>query len=534
MTEVAPVLLAGVWQPSREQLDSVGAKNPATREPLPERYPVSGRADLLAALEAGHEAARALRNVEPDAIADCLERFAKLIEEHRRELAVLAHLETALPVEPRLNSVELPRTTNQLRQAARAVRERSWTRPVIDTEANIRSMYGPLNGPVVVFGPNNFPFAFNSISGGDFAAALAAGNPVIAKANPGHPGTTRLLAELAFKAVVDAGLPDTTVQLLYHLPDELGLELVSHPLLGATGFTGSRRAGLKLKEAADRTGKPIYLELSSVNPVFILAGALKERAQAIADDFLTSSTLGAGQFCTSPGLVVLPSGELGEAFEHALVERYITAAPGVLLGEGVFKGLKSAVEELQKQGAQVLTGAAVTNGAGFEYTAGLLRVTDEQFLANPTGLQTEAFGPVSLLVVTDEARMPDVAEHLEGGLTGTIYSHTGREDEALYDRLEPILRPKVGRLLNDKMPTGVTVSPAMNHGGPYPATGHPGFTAVGLPNAIQRFAALYCYDNVRPHRLPPELLDENPKRIWRSIDGQWSMEDVHRKLHHQQ
>jgi alpha-ketoglutaric semialdehyde dehydrogenase len=259
MTGVAPILLAGAWQPSREQLDTIGATDPATREPLPERYPVSGRADVVAALEAGHEAAQALHAVEPNRVAHCLERFAELIEAHRRDVTALAQLETALPEEPRLNSVELPRTTDQLRQAARAVRERSWTQPVIDTGANIRSLYGPLGGPVVVFGPNNFPLAFNSVSGGDFAAALAAGNPVIAKANPGHPGTTRLLAEFAFKAVIDAGLPEATVQLLYHLPPELGLELVSHPLVGATGFTGSRRAGLELKEAADRAGKPIYL-----------------------------------------------------------------------------------------------------------------------------------------------------------------------------------------------------------------------------------------------------------------------------------
>lgn len=529
MTGVAPVLLAGAWGPSREQLGTVGATNPATREPLPERYPVSGRADVIAALAAGHEAAQALRNAEPERIADCLERFAELIEAHRQDLIALARLETGLPEEPRLGSVELPRTTDQLRQAARAVRERSWTRPVIDTGANIRSLYASLGGPVVVFGPNNFPLAFNGVSGGDFAAALAAGNTVIAKANPGHPGTTRRLAELASKAVVDAGLPGATVQLLYHLPPELGLELVSHPLVAATGFTGSRRAGLALKEAADRAGKPIYLELSSTNPVFILSGALKERAQAIADDLLTSSTLGAGQFCTSPGLVVLPSGEPGKAFERTLVERFTRAEPGVLLGEGVFEGLGSAVGVLQELGAQVLTGTAAADGAGFSYAAGLLRVTGKQFLANPGGLQTEAFGPVSLLVVADEAQLPEVAKHLEGGLTGTVYSHTAGEDEALYNRLEPILRQKVGRLLNDKMPTGVAVSPAMNHGGPYPATGHPGFTAVGLPAAIGRFAALYCYDNVRPHRLPPELRDENPQRIWRSIDGAWSREDVRQK-----
>jgi NADP-dependent aldehyde dehydrogenase len=502
--------------------------NPATGEPLPERYPTSGREEMIEALEAGHAAAEALGWTPPAAVAAFLERFADLIEAQRDDLVQRAHVETALAVEPRLNSSELPRTTNQLRQAAQAVRDRSWRAPVIDTQAHIRAMYAPLGGPVVVMGPNNFPFAFNSVAGGDFAAAIAAHNPVIAKANPGHAGTTRMLAELALQAVQETGLPEATVQLLYQLPPALGLELVAHPLVGATAFTGSKAAGLRLKAAADAAGKPIYLEMSSVNPVFILPGALDERLEAIAGEFYTSCTMGAGQFCTNPGLVILPGGELGGRFVRAAAERFAAGAPGVLLGEKGLAGLAAAVRALVEHGAQVVTGGEAVPGPGYRFANTILRATGTQFLADPAALQMEAYGPVSLLVLAEsEDAMRAMAGLIEGSLTGTIYSHTGGQDDAAYDRLAPILRPRVGRLLNDKMPTGVAVSAAMNHGGPYPATAHPGFTGVGIPAAIRRFTALYSYDNVRPHRLPVELQDPNPTgHLWRLVDGAWTQRDI--------
>ena len=220
----------------------------------------------------GHQASLALRQLPVENIAHFLELYAGRIEAARAALVDMAHIESALPKKPRLDEVELPRTVNQLRQAAAAAREGSWALPTIDTKAGIRSMYAALEGPVTVFGPNNFPFAFNSAAGGDFAAAIAAGNPVIAKANTSHPGTTRLFAVEALAAAIEAGLPPATVQLIYRTDHETGKLLVAHPLVAATGYTGSRSAGLTLKEAADKAGKPIYLELSSINPVVILPG----------------------------------------------------------------------------------------------------------------------------------------------------------------------------------------------------------------------------------------------------------------------
>ncbi|GHO42611.1 aldehyde dehydrogenase (NADP(+)) [Ktedonospora formicarum] len=527
MNSIQPVLIAGEWRQANHPVGTFQALNPSTGQVLDETYPISGKEDIYAAIESAYQAADTLASTSPESIATFLEQFADLIEANRVALVDSAHCETGLPKEPRLNSVELPRTTKQLRLGAKAARESSWTHPIIDTASNIRSFRAPLSAPVVVFGPNNFPFAFNAVAGGDFTAALVARNPVIAKANPGHPGTTRLLAELATQALQSTGLPVDTLQLLYHFPNELALELVSHPHIGATGFTGSRPAGLALKAAADRVGKPIYLELSSVNPIFILPGALEERLDALVAEFVTSCLMGAGQFCTNPGLIILPEGPQAEAFVRAVSGQFKEKTPGVLLNERVQTGLGESMKALTAHGAELLTGGTPVNEAGFRFANTLLRVSGEQFLRESEALQTEAFGPSSLLVLAkDEDQILEIAHRLEGSLTGAIYSHTGNVDNAFYTRLEHVLRQHVGRLLNDKMPTGVEVSPAMQHGGPFPSTGHAGFTSVGLPAAIERFTILQSYDNVRPHRLPRELQDANPDRIWRVVDGKWTRDDV--------
>ena len=519
-----PVLIAGTWRPASAR-GTFHAENPATGETLPAEYPVSSWADCDAALAAAVGAAASLRIAPPEQIADFLTRFAARIEARKTELVEIAHIETALPKAPRLADVELPRTTNQLRQAAAAVLEGSWALPTIDTKLNIRSFLGPL-GPVLIFGPNNFPYAYNGVAGGDFASAIAAGNPVIAKSHPSHPGTTRLLAEEALAAVTESGLPPATVQMLYHLAPEDGLRFVADRRLGGLGFTGSRAAGLKLKAAADAAGKPAYLEMSSLNPVVILPGALAERGAKIAEEFGGSCLMGSGQFCTSPGLTILFAGEHAEQFIAATKAKLENTAPGALLSSGVERNLAANVQILRQAGAEVLTGGTPAGVNRFANT--LLRASGKEFLASPEKLQTEAFGNATLLVIVrDAAEAATVLAHLEGNLTGSIYSDTGGSDDALYADFAPLLRTRVGRLLNDKMPTGVAVTAAMNHGGPFPATGHPGFTAVGIPASLRRFAMLQCFDNVRPHRLPVALQNKNPKgKMWRLIDGSWSQQDV--------
>jgi 2,5-dioxopentanoate dehydrogenase len=518
---IHPVLIAGRWRPA-ESSGTFRAYNPASGEMLPDEYPVSRWADCDEALDAATEAAALLRTSPPDRIAAFLEAFARRVEARKSELVDMAHAETGLPRAPRLADVELPRTTGQMRQGAAAALERSWAMPTIDTKLGIRSYLAPI-GPVWVFGPNNFPFAFNSAAGGDFVAAIAAGNPVIAKANSSHPGTTRLFAEEACAAVAEAGLPPATVQLLFRTGHEDGERLVSDQRTGATGYTGSRSAGLQLKAAADAAGKPIYVELSAVNPLLILPGALVERGPALVDEFVGSSLLGTGQFCTNPSLVLLVEGEATERFVAGVRAKFDATAPTPLLSAGVVRSLGESVSTLQAAGANLVTGGASVATPGYCYCNTLLRASGDAFLAAPLKLQTEAFGNAALFVVVrDAAQLEAVVRCLEGSLTGGFYSDTRGSDDALHDRLEPLLRPRVGRLLNDKMPTGVAVSPAMNHGGPFPSTGHPGFTAVGIPAALRRFAMLQCFDNVRPGRLPAVLRDDPPHdRVFRLVDGEW-------------
>src|SRR5262245_55697012 len=351
---IEPVLISGRWRPANAS-GTFRAENPTTKEPLNE-FPVSAWADCDEALTAAAQAAEQMRRLTGGQVGAFLETFAGRIEARKDEIVRLANQETSLAVSPRLADNELPRTTSQLRQAAAAAREGAWALPTIDAKSNIRSMYGPI-GPVVVFGPNNFPLAFNSASGGDFAAAIAAGNPVIAKANSSHPGTTKLLAEEAFAAAQATGMPAGIVQLIYRTGHEDGERLVSDPRVGATGYTGSRAAGLKLKAAADRAGKLIYLELSSINPVVILPGALEEKPDDIAGQFTTSCLMGTGQFCTNPGLVILLAGDPAEDFLAKVVEKFKAAPIGTLLSANVAKSLAQGVGMLIRAGAHTLVAA---------------------------------------------------------------------------------------------------------------------------------------------------------------------------------
>ncbi len=523
---VHPVLVAGEWRQATSG-SFFKAENPVTREALPGEYPESSWEDCEQMLNAAADAAVLLRSVTRPAIAAFLNRFADRLQERAEEIAAMAHLETGLAVEPRLLKVELPRTVDQLRQAATEAAEGSWVRATIDTKRNIRSMFAPV-GPVCIFGPNNFPLAFNGVAGGDFAAAIAAGNPVIVKAHPLHPGTSRLLAEQAFLALAETGLPRATVQMVYQLSQSDGFRLVADRRLGATAFTGSREAGLALKASADAAGKPIYLEMSSLNPVVLLPGAVAERSSELALELVNSALTESGQLCTSPKLVLMVAEEATERFigEVTALESSRVEAP--MLSAGVVWALAASVKRLADSGAAVIRGAEVLEGSGYRYANTLLRVDGKTFLQNLTALKTEAFGNAMMFVVAaDLEELLLVLSALGGNLTGCIYSSRSAADDAAYAKTAPRLEALVGRLLNDKMPTGVAVSSAMNHGGPYPSTGHPAFTSVGLPASLMRFAALKCYDNVRNDRLPEELRDRNPNpAMWRSIDREWSKASI--------
>ncbi len=519
---ISPVLINGNWQ-SASYSSVFQATNPATGEKLPQLFPVSEWADLETALQATTKAQAALATLPPERRAHFLEQYAERIAQCSKELAALASAETGLAEESRLLNVEIPRTTDQLKQAAQAVRDREWMQATIDSKNNLRSMLIPI-GPVVIFGPNNFPFAYNSVSGGDFATAIAAGNAVIAKGHPLHPGTTAMLAGLCFSALRETGLPPETVQVIYHLPPQLGIQLVQDSRVGAVAFTGSRRGGLALKMAADAVGKPIYLEMGSLNPVVILPGALAERFDVIFNTVSSSCLLGMGQFCTNPGLLFLIDQPASRQFIEKMAVHYRQSPTMPLLSKDVQIQLQESIRAWTEAGAQLQAGGHPVDTKGISFENTLCVVNSDEFRKKREQLQKEAFGNATLVVMhQDQHDLASTIHCLEGQLAGSIFSHSQTDDEEAYRLLAPLLRQKVGRLLNDKMPTGVLVSAAQNHGGPYPATGHPFFTAVGMPGAIRRFAMLACYDNVRLHRLPLELQNRNPTgTMLRRIDGTWT------------
>ena len=305
-----PVLVNGRWRPAAV-IDSFRAVDPATGATRDDVWPVSGWADVDESLDAATHAARELSRLPVESLARFLERYALRLEARAEELVATAQSETGLAIRPRLGDVELPRTLDQLRQAAAAAREQTWRMAMIDTAKNVRSLAVGL-GPVVVFPPANFPLAYGAVTGGDFAAAIAAGNPVIAKAHPGCPSVSLLAAREAHEAVREVGLPPATLQLLHGVSPADGERLVADPRVGATGFTGGREAGQRLFAAASAAGRVIWVEMGSVNPVVFLPGALAERGTEIAGELTASVTGSAGQFCTKPGLAFFIADAAGE------------------------------------------------------------------------------------------------------------------------------------------------------------------------------------------------------------------------------
>jgi NADP-dependent aldehyde dehydrogenase len=425
-------------------------------------------------------------------------------------------------VKPRLTDVEMPRTLDQLRQAAAAAREGTWRMAMIDRAKNIRAAASGL-GPVVVFPPANFPFAYGAVTGGDFAAAIAAGNPVIAKAHEGHPGVSRLAAEEALAALKETGLPTATVQLLHGLDPADGLRLVADPRVGATGFTGSQRAGEQLFRAASAAGRVIWVEMGSVNPVVLLPGSLAERGTSIADELTASVTGSAGQFCTKPGVVFLAGDEAGRAFTTAVAGRFAAIGPQVLLGAAGCDRLVASIGGLEAAGARRLAGIVAASGPA-SHVPVLLEVAGRELLARPEAFLVEAFGNATLLVVCDSLEeLTQAVACVHGSLGASLYAAKDGRDDSAFAAVAPLLVERAGRIIENRMPTGLGVVPSMQHGGPWPSAGPPFFSAVGFPWTILRFARRVCYDGWSQSRLPEIVRDEPPSgRPWRYVDHAWT------------
>jgi NADP-dependent aldehyde dehydrogenase len=469
------------------------------------------------------------RAAPPETRARLLEEIADGIAALGDDLLATADEESALGL-PRLTG-ERARTVGQLRRFAAVVREGSWVDARIDRrdpartppKPDVRRMLVPI-GPVVVFAASNFPLAF-SVAGGDTASALAAGCPVILRAHPAHPRTSELVGRAVSAAVARVGLPARVFTLVGGAGYEIGLALVRHPLTRAVAFTGSLRGGRALFDAAVARPEPIpvYAEMASVNPVFVLPGALAERGAALGTALADSATQGAGQFCTKPGLIFAVEGAGFADLAAALAERIGGKAPARMLYPDIAARFRDGLAHVQ--GAPGVARLAEAPGPADD-AAGrpvIWQVALEDFLRTPA-LREEVFGPSTILVrarsLEDLAR---AAAALEGQLTATV--HASKPELGAAAPLLAILERKVGRLLFGGVPTGVEVCAAMNHGGPYPASTDARTTSVGTA-AIHRFARPLCWQDADAAVLPPELRDHNARGLWRLVDDKLTRDDV--------
>jgi alpha-ketoglutaric semialdehyde dehydrogenase len=473
-----------------EDAEHLRAIDPKTGQPFGPEFPIASKAEIDSAVTAAAGACYEFSQ-DHERRAEFLGEIANELEQSKEPLIEFANAETALP-KARLEG-ELARTTKQLRMFAQVVTDGEYLDVVIEKgPPDLRRMMLPI-GPVAVFGASNFPFAY-SVAGGDTASALAAGCPVIAKAHPSHPGASALAGEAILRAVRRCGLADGVFSML-HGQAEVGRELCLHPLLEAVGFTGSLRGGRALFDLAAQRGRPIpvFAEMGSINPVFVLPGALDETADSFAGGYVASLTLGVGQFCTNPGLLV----GIGSAFEKVLdeVEEGLSATPeGTMLNPGIrdayISGCAARAREL---------GEAAGEG---RILPRLFRVSATRFLEQPS-LEEELFGPSAVAVACASfEEMQQVAQAIRGQLTASL--HASQSDLSEAQALLAELSKKAGRIVCNGFPTGVEVSPAMQHGGPYPATTDSRFTSVG-PAAIRRFLRPVVYQNTPESLLPPAL-----------------------------
>ena len=500
----------------------VRAVNPATGETLEPAYGGASRAELDEACRLAWEAFDDYRARGPEARAAFLEAIAQNILDLGDALIERAMAESGLP-RPRLEG-ERGRTVGQLRLFAQVARDGRYLDLRIDPamperkpmpRPDLRSRMIPL-GPVAVFGASNFPLAF-SVAGGDTASALAAGCPVVAKAHPAHPGTSELVGRAIQQAVLASGLPEGVFSLVFDSGYEIGQALVADPRIKAVGFTGSRRGGLALMKIAQQREEPIpvYAEMSSINPVILFPGALAERGEQIAQGFVTSLLMGAGQFCTSPGLILAIESEALDSFIAGAGSALETSSGGTMLTPGIHQAYVEGVERLRSH-TMVKPVAHGQAGDRYQGVPSLFSTSAEAFLADKA-LAEEVFGSTSLVVrCRDEAELARVLDSLEGQLTASLHISESDHDEA--GKLVPVLERKVGRILVNGFGTGVEVAHAMVHGGPFPSTSDGRSTSVGTM-AIDRFLRPVCYQDMPESLLPPELRESNAPGIDRLVDG---------------
>jgi alpha-ketoglutaric semialdehyde dehydrogenase len=506
--------------------------NPETGQVLPEKFAIASAKDVIDAMSRAMQAFHVLKKTSAEQRAKFLEDIADEMEAFGDILVKRASSETGLP-EARIVG-ERGRTTGQLRMFASYIREGSYLEASIDTaipdrapipKPDLRKYMVPL-GPVIVFGASNFPLAY-SVAGGDSAAAFAAGCPVIVKAHPGHPGTSALVGMAIQKAAEENGLPDGTFSLLYDSGFAIGKALVEHPNTAAVGFTGSASGGRALFDIAAQRGNPIpvFAEMGSVNPSVLLPEALISRADQIATNYAGSITLGAGQFCTNPGLILAIKGAELDAFISLLSAGIAAAQPTTMLHAGISDTYRKKTADMSMQLGVEFVQVSESKANQSQAIPVLAKANGENFLNN-SKLHQEVFGPFSLIIECDSAdQLLACVQQLEGQLTTTIIGDDS--DLQKFGQLISILQEKAGRVIFNGVPTGVEVCPSMIHGGPYPATTDSRFTAVGV-HSIKRFLRPVAFQDAPEYILPDALKDSNLLGIWRFVNGEQTKSDIKR------
>ncbi len=503
--------------------DIMEVLNPALRETLEGHFNIATVEEIDQAMQLATEAFEDFKKTTGKQRSDFLNAIADEIMNLGDVLIRRAMEESGLP-EGRLIG-ERGRTINQLRLFAKVAAEGSWVDATIDLaqpgrqpipKPDIRRMLVPI-GPVVVFTASNFPLAF-STAGGDTASAFAAGNPVVVKAHESHLGTNTFVAFAIQQAAKKTGMPNGVFSSLNGTGPDLGQRLAKHPLTKAIAFTGSYKAGKALFDTAAQRQEPIpvFAEMGSVNPVLLCDEALRNRGQEIAKQYAGSVTLGSGQFCTNPGLLIGKAGIDLDFFIKELSNAVHDIAPSIMLNEGICKNYERNKSIILSHSSVQLEGESNISNKDNEGRPTVASVSGTAFLENPA-MSEEVFGPFALVIKceTDEV-LKAVIKNLRGQLTATVMAEASEMD--LYKSLISRLQDRVGRILFNGVPTGVEVCPAMQHGGPFPATTDARFTSVGTA-AIKRFARPLAFQDWPKELLPDELKDGNPLGIWRTVDG---------------
>lgn len=506
------------YETSKQGKKTFQGYNPSTSNLLPETFHEATTKEVNTACEKAELAFEIYRKLNVAERALFLEAIADEIMALGDSLLERCHLESGLPIK-RFQG-ERGRTVNQLRLFADLLKEGSWVNARINTKnADIRQMQVPL-GSVGIFGASNFPLAF-SVAGGDTASALAAGCSVVVKGHPAHPGVSEMVGKAIQKAAQKTGMPDGVFSMVHGTSVDVGLAIVRHPYIKAIGFTGSFKGGKAIFDEANRRPEPIpvYAEMGSTNPVFILPNALKERGEELAKNLRKSVTMGVGQFCTNPGLTILPNTTERASFINTAKEAFDTSYSATMLTEGIKKNYNTELEKLQSQAGVEVLATGEERAEGEQGVPHLLQTDIAHFIENEV-MENEVFGPSTLLInASSKAEMLQFTRQLHGHLTATV--HGTEEDLKEYEDLIDILHRKAGRLLINGFPTGVEVCHAMVHGGPFPATTDARMTSVGT-GAITRFTRPLCFQNFPEFLLPKELKDENPLEIWRLMNGEWA------------